>query len=354
VSETTSIEWTDASWTPIRARGELGKWFCQRISPGCDHCYAATFNRRQQGQFYGPVNPALAHQLVRSGQIYLDQDALLKPLGWRKPKMVFLSSMTDIFGEWVPTEWLDQIWSVLALTPQHIYQVLTKRPTRMGEYLGLATPDDALCRVLAPLELEHPFWQAYEALRRRPDWLTTLQGPLPNVWLGASIEDDRYTWRARELANIPAAVRFISAEPLLGPLPSLVLDDLHWIITGGESGPGARPMHPDWCRELRDRCLASSTSVAYFHKQWGEWLPDSQTTGEQQLDLAMVNAFGGNSPRRHHWPDGSFSRRIGKKKAGRQLDGRTWDFFPGVRNGDSGRAREERAGPGLSAVVDRG
>jgi protein gp37 len=261
VSDKSAIEWTDATWNPFRGFNE-NRWMCRKVSPGCDQCYASRLNQRFGGRAY-PTEAEVNADPAGWRGARLDEKALSQPLHWRQPRMIFVCSMTDLFGEWVPDEWIDRVFSVMALSPQHTYQVLTKRPKRMAgviDRLGIGYG-------------RHPLYA--------DEW------PLPNVWLGTSIELDRYAWRASSLRAAPAAVRFISAEPLLGPLPSLNLDGISWLITGGESGRGHRPCDEDWVRDLRDHC--QSAGVAFFHKQWGGLTP---------------------------------------KAGGRLLDGRTWDEFP--------------------------
>jgi protein gp37 len=238
MSQNSTIQWTDATWNPISG--------CTQISPGCDHCYALTFAER----FRGVPN----HPYEQGFDLKLWPARLELPLRWRKPRRIFVNSMSDLFHEDVPEDFIRQVFEVMRQAHWHIFQVLTKRPRRMAA-LSPALP-----------------WP-------------------PHVWAGTSVELDRYTWRANHcLRAVPAAVRFVSAEPLLGPLPSLELDHLHWLITGGESGARHRPCDPDWFRDLRDRCRAAG--VAFFHKQNGG---KTHTAG------------------------------------GRLLDGRTWDELPASR-----------------------
>jgi protein gp37 len=334
MSDRSAIEWTDATWNPIRARGELGRHFCLKLSEGCANCYASAFNRRMGGATYPDANTdalAVARQLVAQGDIYLDEQALTLPMRWAKPRRIFVGSMTDLFGEWVPEDWLCRIFGVMTDASEHTFQVLTKRPNRMRAFLA----------------------------QYREIW------PRPNVWLGVSVELDRYAWRAKVLAEIPAAVRFVSAEPLLGPLPSLPLEQdckwckglgfdtsfhlddraapvrgdcpyckgtgraLQWLIVGGESGPGARPMHPDWARDLRDR--AQAAGVALHFKQWGEWLPSDQRdhTGQEACSLKGAT----HSLPEWRTTDGrqaNYAVRVGKHRAGRLLDGQEYSEFPRV------------------------
>lgn len=256
MADHSSIEWCDASWNPIRGIG-TNRWMCQRISAGCDNCYASTMNHRWGGSEYLPLAD------LNAPAVRLDEKALKLPLSWRQPRRVFVCSMTDLFGEWVPVLWIERIFRVMASAPQHQFQVLTKRPSRMA--------------IVVPM--------VYDRI-----WGYVPHAPLANVWLGVSIESNRYVWRANPLRATPAAIRFISAEPLLGPLPDLDLSGINWLITGGESGAHHRPMNLDWARSLRDRC--EHTATAYFHKQ--------------------------NGGRTH-------------AEGGRELDGRTWDEYPDSR-----------------------
>lgn len=232
MGDASTIEWTDATWNPT-----VG---CAHVSPGCDGCYAAreAFGRLSHLPTYaGLAERRSPDELPRfTGEVRLLPERLEQPLRWRKPRRVFVDSMSDLFHPDVPLEFIDKVFDTMERASQHTYQVLTKRPGRM----------------------------AYAT-----EWL--YRGgtePLPNVWLGTSIESNRFTWRAEYLSAAHAAVRFVSAEPLLGPLPSLDLAGIDWLIVGCESGPRARPMNLDWARELRDRCAATGT--AFFVKQ----LPD--------------------------------------------------------------------------------
>lgn len=234
MSQNSAIEWTDATWNPVTG--------CVEVSPGCDHCYARTFAERFRG--------VPDHPYEQGFDLRLWPDRLDYPLQWKKPRRIFVNSMSDLFHKDVPDEYIYRVFDVMAQANWHNFQVLTKRPQRLAR--------------LAP----------------------SLPWP-DHVWMGVSIEADEYTWRADFLRQAPATVRFVSAEPLLGPLPSLNLDGIHWIITGGESGIGHRICNPEWVRDLRDRSVARG--VAFFHKQWG-----------------------GRTP----------------KAGGRELDGRTWDEYP--------------------------
>ena len=251
MSDRSAIEWTDASWNPVTG--------CSKVSPGCANCYAETLSLRF-GRSAKPWTPANAAE-----NVVLHPERLGIPLRWRKPRRVFVNSMSDLFHELVPYAYVGRVFEVIARCPQHTFQVLTKRPERMSYVLG--PRGCGFYAVAGPVPC-----------------------PQPNVWLGTSIENDRWVARADALRMTAAAVRFISAEPLLGPLPSLDLTGIDWVIVGGESGPGHRPMDIDWGRSLRDQC--QDAGVAFFFKQWG-----------------------GRTP----------------KAGGRELDGRTWDEMPTVR-----------------------
>ncbi|MBI3748041.1 MAG: phage Gp37/Gp68 family protein [Chloroflexi bacterium] len=251
MSDNSPIEWTDATWNPVTG--------CSKVSPGCANCYAETLSLRF-GWSTKPWTPANAAE-----NVVLHPERLLLPTRWRQPRRVFVNSMSDLFHELVPDPYIRQVFEVMAECSRHEFQVLSKRPERMHEV--------------------HRLW-------------TDRHGILPNVWLGTSIENDRWVGRADDLRATPAAVRFISAEPLLGPLPSLDLSGIDWLIVGGESGIGHRPMKAQWVRDLRDRAL--DTGVAFFFKQWG-----------------------GRTP----------------KVGGRELDGRTWDQYPVRRESRPRKAR---------------
>lgn len=233
MSGNTTIEWTQKSWNPVTG--------CDRVSEGCDHCYAEAIATRFGGSKAFP----------NGFEVTLHPERLSDPLKWRKSQMVFVNSMSDLFHEDIPDEFITSVFTTMAQAKQHTFQVLTKRPQRMSKIMGRLWVCD--CGADAHCLLDSFY---------RPDRVA----PLPNVWLGVTIELDKYAFRAhRYLKDTPAAVRFISAEPLLGPLPSLNLTGVDWLIVGCESGPGARPFDLDWARELRDEC--SRTNTALFVKQ---------------------------------------------------------------------------------------
>jgi protein gp37 len=240
MSERSRIEWTSASWNPATGCGE--------VSPGCAHCYAKTFAERFRG--------VPGHPYEQGFDLRLWPERLELPLRWAKPKLVFVNSMSDLFHERIPVEYVQAVFDVMRRADHHVFQVLTKRHERLAE--------------LAPLL------------------------PWPeNVWMGVSIENRRFVHRADFLREVPAAVRFISAEPLLGPLEGLDITGMDWLIAGGESGPGHRRVDAEWVRDLRDLCIAES--VAFFFKQWG-----GRTA----------------------------------KTGGRELDGQTWDEMPTARGSE--------------------
>lgn len=229
MAQGSGIEWTEATWNPVAG--------CTPISPGCLNCYAARMalrlariNPGPKNKYRGTAKRAKNGRPVFSGVINLDPDALDLPRKWRKGRLIFVNSMSDLFHENVPPEFVQQVFRVMNECPQHHFQVLTKRPERALE--------------LAP-QLE---WSQ-------------------NIWMGTSVENAVYINRIETLRRIPANVRFLSCEPLIGPIPKLPLDGIHWVIVGGESGPHARPMEEAWVTQIRDRC--KSFDVPFFFKQWG-------------------------------------------------------------------------------------
>ena len=234
------IEWTNKTWNPVTG--------CRKVSPGCDHCYAERFAERFRG--------VKGHPYEQGFDVKLWPERLGQPRRWRKPSMVFVNSMSDLFQTGVPFGFVDEVWNTMLATPQHTYQILTKRPGRMRKYSNC----DAI---------RTPFVVSV---------LTANPWPLPNVWLGTSVEDRKRTVRIKHLRQVQAAVRFLSLEPLLGDLGELDLDGIGWVIVGGESGPGARPMDPAWARSIRDQCRAAA--VPFFYKQSGA----RQGKGSRELD----------------------------------------------------------------------
>jgi protein gp37 len=214
VAKLTTIEWTNLTWNPVTG--------CTKISQGCKHCYAERMAKRLAAMG--------SPRYVNGFQLTLQPDLVDLPRQWRQPRLIFVNSMSDLFHEGVPLEFIERVFETMQACPQHTFQVLTKRSARLRE-LSLALP-----------------WPA-------------------NVWMGVSVEDEQVLHRVGDLRAVPAAIRFLSCEPLIGPLPNLDIRGIHWVIVGGESGPGARPMRPEWVREIRDRC--EQANVAFFFKQWG-------------------------------------------------------------------------------------
>jgi protein gp37 len=339
MADRTKIEWTDATWNPIRG--------CTRVSEGCRHCYAEVLAARfsDPGQWGHKLAQRVAlpgggtdHRWT--GKVELVDAALDLPLRWRSPRRIFVNSTSDLFHEKVPDEWIDRVFAVMALAPQHTFQVLTKRPERMRAYACAA---DVAKRVWLQTSDVADHLKLWALAAHGAVWGGETPWPLRNVWLGTSIEDQATAdERIPHLLASPAAVRFLSAEPLLGPvaLDAILTPDMgiyaltgirsdgrgpsgfsrgpriDWVICGGESGPGARPMHPDWARLLRDQCARDR--VPFFFKQWGEWEPRRGFACPDDL------------PRDgwHHFDPECSMRRVGKKNAGRLLDGREWNEVP--------------------------
>ncbi|MFF8250119.1 DUF5131 family protein [Streptomyces griseus] len=277
----TGIQWTEQTWNPTTG--------CDRISPGCDNCYALTMAKRLKGmgsaKYQNDGNP------VTSGPgfgITTHPDTLTEPLRWKKPRKVFVNSMSDLFHARVPRDFLAQVFAVMAATPQHTYQILTKRPDRAARILT----DLCTCGTGHPPGEHFRSSMEWAATPHSPTYVPGLEHgiyhrtgwPLPNVWIGTSIESHEYTRRADALRKTPAAIRFISAEPLLGPLHDLKLHGIDWLIIGGESGPGARPFRPAWAAELVDRARQDNT--APFVKQFGtHWARDWSIGGSTVFSL---------------------------------------------------------------------
>ena len=232
------IEWTETTWNPVTG--------CTKITRGCDNCYAERFAERFRGTPGHPYEPGF--------DLTLRPERLGQPLSWKRPRMIFVNSMSDLFHKDVPTEFIDKVFDTMEAADWHVFQILTKRSPIMRDYL-----------------------------RRRYGSRLVPR----HIWCGVSVEDDKAAARIRHLQDAPITTRFLSIEPLLGPVGDIDIEGVSWVIVGGESGPGARPMDADWVREIRDNCLSSE--VPFFFKQWG----------------------------------GVF-----KKRTGRILDGRTWDQMP--------------------------
>jgi protein gp37 len=258
MSSSSRIEWTEVTWNPVTG--------CDRVSAGCDHCYALTLAKRLKAM----GQPKYQHDgdPRTSGPgfgVTLHPEALLEPLRWRKPRKVFVDSMADVLHAKVPVDFVAQVWAVMALTPQHTYQVLTKRPERYAKVLH--GPCGCGGRHLPGVHFRSLVQDHTRRLAPGCEVDLMAHWPLGNVWLGTSIENDDHVGRADALRAAPAAVRFLSLEPLLGPLPSLDLTAIDWVIVGGESGPDHRPLDLDWVRDLRDQAKAGG--VPTFVKQLG-------------------------------------------------------------------------------------
>ncbi|WP_217575755.1 DUF5131 family protein [Mesorhizobium sp. GbtcB19] len=223
----TSIEWTDATWNPVAG--------CTILTAGCTNCYAMRMAARLEAmgvEKYAGLTRKSGSRAKWTGKIRLDATALEIPASWKKPRRVFVNSMSDLFHPDVPKDFIRKVWRVMEITPRHTYQILTKRPDRMAEILSA---------------------DSFKVL--------------PNVWLGTSVEDGRVLYRLDELRSVPAAIRFVSYEPLIGSVAGGSLAGIHWAIVGGESGPNARPMDPIWIDEIFDQC--TDADAAFFFKQWG-------------------------------------------------------------------------------------
>lgn len=320
MGDKTGIEWTDATWNPIRG--------CARISPGCggpNHqggCYAEGIAARfsDPGQPFHGFAERTPHGGRWTGKLALIDDMLTVPLRWKRPRKIFVNSMSDLFHKSLPDSAIDKVFAVMALAPHHIFQPLTKRSDRARAYLSDPTTYQ---RIL----------NAADALRRvRPKLGSipisdTRHGAFwPHVWMGFSAEDQtRFNERWEDMQHLAEQgwLTWCSAEPLLGPIDISAAKRLRWLVAGGESGRGARPMHPDWARGLRDQCAAMG--VPFLFKQWGRYAPEdvrhSDTLYEVQIDGRIACTDFGN-------PTGAFMVDIGKKAAGRELDGVTHDGYP--------------------------
>ncbi|EKO50017.1 DUF5131 family protein [Leptospira kirschneri] len=295
------IEWTDHTWNPVTG--------CTKISAGCKNCYAETLSKRKFGEW---KNRSFS-------EIILKYSKLKEPFSLRKPSKVFVNSMSDLFHENVPDSFIDKIFGVMALNPKHTFQILTKRSDRMLKYLTNVDRASDIGDIAYSYVEDN--WQS-KSIKMPFEWTTdrwkgSVAWPLPNVWLGVSVEDQKTAdERIPDLVRIPAAIRFLSCEPLLGNI-DLELDNyyIHWVIAGGESGPNARPVHPSYVETIRDQCVGAN--VPFFFKQWGEWYPyqDEITYGKQAYN------FGDEFLKKFYY-------KLGKKKSGALLDGVEWKQFP--------------------------
>lgn len=384
MSDKSAIEWTEATWNCVRG--------CIRVSRGCENCYAERLaaTRLAETAAYKGLAVMTPGGPRWTGRVVFDCVALSAPLKWRKPRRVFVNSMSDLFHEGLTNEQIAAVFGVMAGCPQHTFQVLTKRAQRMREWFQWAESFamDQRDIAAAPSERQACMKAAFTAMgetdRARklldPSWRGDGDRgpwPLPNVWLGVSAEDQATAdARIPLLLETPAAVRWVSAEPLLGPVDLMPWLDqcpashhvngwahgwlfdgddpyvvctwcherrdartsrvighrstrgLNWVVVGGESGAGARPMHPDWPRLLRDQCQAAS--VSFFFKQWGNW---RETLLSDPGNVILWPDGGRHPVSGHEMPTdraAAIMRRLEKHGAGRELDGRTWDEYPRV------------------------
>jgi protein gp37 len=340
MADGTHIEWTDATWNPVTG--------CSVISPGCTNCYAMRLAGTRLKHTPSRIGLTVESKAgpVWNGEVRLNDKALDQPLRWRRPRRIFVCAHGDLFHEAVPDEWIDRVFAVMALAPQHTFQVLTKRALRMREYLCREGRAEAIGWAEAKIAADNMRVAAVGYAGPVHERL-----PLPNVWLGVSVEDQqRADERIPELLATPAAKRFISAEPLLGPVDLRNIERLDgdknaltgelwipgcgsissrtipgprldWVIAGGESGPGARPMNPQWARALRDQCQAAG--VAYFFKQWGEWSPMERHRQGLEAEVTRMAAAPIGK-----WDVETDTLRVGKRAGGRMLDGIEWSEFP--------------------------
>jgi protein gp37 len=313
LGDNTKIQWADATWQPTRG--------CQIVSPGCTNCYAMKMASRLEAM--GQPHYRGLTQHTKAGAVWTgevrssSQGVLEQPLRWARPRRIFVDSMADLFAEGVADDWIDRAFAVMALAHWHTFLVLTKRPERMRRYFA-GIPEAPFVPGARDALIEGEAQKIYhQRTGQDPSEWMGIHPPLPNVWLGTSAEDQRRAdERIPHLLVTPAAKRFVSLEPLLGPIDAVdylvAPPRLDWIITGGESGSGARPANPQWFRDIRDQCALAG--VAYFHKQNGEWASVSEVPG----------------PGEHFtfFPDGRTVRRVGKKRAGRLLDGVQHDAMP--------------------------
>lgn len=354
MADRSKIEWTDATWNPIRG--------CSRVSEGCRNCYAEHIAAR----FAGPGQPyegvafpnggravdVKLELLVQGGKsqgwtgdVRFIPELLEQPLHWRAPRRIFVNSMSDLFHEKVQKDWLDQIFAAMIVCPQHTFQILTKRPEQMKTYL---------CSVAAQDVEKH-------MARLRPGY-GRLDWPWRNVWLGVSVEDQKTAdERIPLLLETPAAVRWVSYEPALGEINFRCIKEtcpdhdnyfdaiggirsirpcIDWVVAGGESGPSARPAHPDWFRQARDQCQAAH--VPFFFKQWGEWLHVTQMNhvfSDSELDRLTFKTICRDTGK------GDLYFRVGKKRAGALLDGTPWREFPAFAKATAGTPQTDGTMP---------
>lgn len=362
------IEWTEKTWNPT-----IG---CSKASEGCKNCYAikeawirmGNPNPKIQAKFAGTVYKTEGGALNWTGNINFGQDALTLPLRTKKPALWFVNSMSDLFHPNMPEEYIDEVYAVMALCRQHTFQVLTKHPERMAEYFD----GDWRKRVYGQVYVVYDKADYPTLHNMQQDALDLLDGeyPLPNVWHGVSVENQKWAdIRIPLLLQVPSAVRFLSCEPLLGPLdiskyltppyvcnkcgfvgydhyklgaleglhlncnysafPSTIMPpQIHWIIVGGESGPDARPMHPTWVQHLREQCIKAE--IPFFFKQWGDWVPinDWKEAGLHKKTCVYRDGYYDEHMYVRNGESGQPMAKMGKKKSGALLDWTEWKQWP--------------------------
>lgn len=373
MADKTGIEWANATWNPTTG--------CDRVSPGCDHCYALTMAARLKkmgsAKYQRDGNPATSGP---GFGVSVHEDVLEQPWRWKRPRRIFVNSMSDLFHEEVPDGFIARVWDVMGQNQQHTYQILTKRHARMKSWVTrwADTSGDRIANLaggcMPPMPRgPEPVRNAYTSGRARlfADMLDSMGEPpegcayplydwmegwrfwereLFNIWLGVSVENQKWAdIRIPALVETPAAVRFLSCEPLLGPVDLTPwLRSIDWVIVGGESGPDARPMHPDWPLSIRDQCVAAG--VPFFYKQWGEWSPLAPTDSQGRFNFDGAHSVANDGtvyqPGDLAYPDGprhgeairaghdrahlTHMYRVGKHAAGRLLGDREWNEYPGV------------------------
>lgn len=343
MSTNSHIEWTDATWNPVTG--------CSAVSPGCANCYAAKMTKRLAAMGREDYVGLLNSHGHFNGEVNQLPERLGVPLKWRKPRMVFVNSMSDLFHEAIPDKFIRMVFAIMSACGQHTFQVLTKRAERMADWF--AGDENSLSACQAEL-VASDWWcdvrpdrtpTNRDRIRDTSQINGTCRGvgdgnywPLGNVWLGVSAEDNERAYeRIPHLIDCPAAVRFVSAEPLLGPIdfsgffggeyvaaPGDVVEPnynfgIDWVIVGGESGPKSRPMKAAWVREIRDRCEAAS--VPLFFKQWGEWCDVDNMPEAVYADIDNAHNLAGHG--QNEW-------RVGKRRAGAMIDGREHREWPAV------------------------
>lgn len=350
----TKIEWANETWNPI-----VG---CTKVSPGCDHCYAERMATRLRSMskkwdnagrniFHmsamGQYSEVISDDNKWTGKTAFNNETILKPLRWRNPRRIFVCSMGDLFHESVPLEWIDKVMVIAALMPKHTFMILTKRPERMKDYFfedknKLIERWESACYDIGISD-------KHDDIDMPPCWVFNRaqdEWPLKNLWLGVTTENqEQADKRIPILLQIPAAKRFISVEPMLGPIDltdiqignqlanvlsgvgdiSPLMHTIDWVICGGESGPRARPMHPHWVRLLRDLCYV--TKARFTFKQWGEWIQldkkHAMIEGEIVLGIDGKEYIMAGD---HLKP--VIMKKVGKKASGRELEGKIYDYYP--------------------------